>query len=55
MYAFSEGLLALNPTGGDGLGRRAAFELATVFKALKGGRAAGGGTEGRARSACAKT
>ena len=40
MYAFSEGLLALNPTGG------AAYELATVFNALKVGRASGGGTGG---------
>ena len=42
MYAFSEGLLALNPTGGLPMGSRAAYELATVFNALKVGRAQAG-------------
>ena len=44
--AFREGLLALNPTGDLPMESRAAYELAAVFKALKGGRAAGGGTGG---------
>jgi len=45
--AFREGLLALDPKGGQGRGQnRAAAELAHVFRSLKGGRASGGGGGG---------
>ena len=47
MDAFREGLLALDPKGGQGRGQnRAAAELAHVFRSLKGGRASGGGGGG---------